>query len=64
MSGLEENGLDLLDAMLVYNPARRISARRACEHPYFGDGSANLGDSNQHDALEDDSAEVPIKIDC
>lgn len=39
--GLEENGLDLLDAMLVYDPAGRISAKQACIHPYFEDGSSS-----------------------
>ena len=38
--GLEENGLDLLDAMLVYDPAGRISAKQACIHPYFELGSS------------------------
>ena len=38
--GLEENGLDLLDAMLVYDPAGRISAKQACIHPYFEAGSS------------------------
>lgn len=39
-SGLDENGLDLLDAMLVYDPAGRISAKQACQHPYFEAGSS------------------------
>lgn len=30
-------GLDLLEQGLVYDPARRLSARRALEHPYFHD---------------------------
>ncbi|KAI0593552.1 kinase-like domain-containing protein [Biscogniauxia sp. FL1348] len=34
---LDENGLDLLDAMLAYDPATRISAKQACHHPYFKD---------------------------
>lgn len=38
--GLDENGLDLLDAMLVYDPAGRISAKQACNHPYFEPGSS------------------------
>lgn len=35
MGGLDELGLDLLDAMLVYDPAARISAKQAIIHPYF-----------------------------
>ncbi|PWY78341.1 cell division control protein 2 kinase [Aspergillus heteromorphus CBS 117.55] len=37
---LEEDGLDLLDALLEYDPARRLSAKQACMHPYFQNGSA------------------------
>ena len=40
ISGLDDNGLDLLDAMLVYDPAQRISAKQACIHPYFEAGSS------------------------
>ena len=32
---LDEDGLDLLQAMLAYDPASRISAKRALNHPYF-----------------------------
>ena len=32
---LDEAGLDLLDALLVYDPAGRISAKQAVIHPYF-----------------------------
>jgi cyclin-dependent kinase len=32
---LDEAGLDLLEMMLVYDPAGRISAKQACNHPYF-----------------------------
>jgi cyclin-dependent kinase len=39
-SNLDENGLDLLEQMLVYDPAGRISAKQSCMHPYFEDGSA------------------------
>ncbi|KAJ9136694.1 Cell division control protein 2 (Cyclin-dependent protein kinase) [Pleurostoma richardsiae] len=32
---LDDVGLDLLEAMLVYDPAGRISAKAAVNHPYF-----------------------------
>ncbi|KAJ3070333.1 Cyclin-dependent kinase catalytic subunit [Podochytrium sp. JEL0797] len=33
--GLCEDGLDLLQSLLVYDPAYRISAKRALQHPYI-----------------------------
>ena len=38
---LEENGLDLLDALLAYDPSRRLSAKQSCRHPYFEDGASS-----------------------
>lgn len=38
VSGLDINGLDLLESMLVYDPAGRISAKQALNHPYFDAG--------------------------
>ncbi|KAI5817843.1 kinase-like domain-containing protein [Pyronema omphalodes] len=32
---LEPAGLDLLDAMLIYDPSQRISAKQALQHEYF-----------------------------
>lgn len=32
---LDDIGLDLLDALLVYDPAGRISAKQTVIHPYF-----------------------------
>ncbi|THU48579.1 hypothetical protein C4D60_Mb06t00470 [Musa balbisiana] len=34
---LDDNGLDLLSKMLQYEPSKRISAKKAMEHPYFDD---------------------------
>ncbi|EIW69024.1 CMGC/CDK/CDC2 protein kinase [Tremella mesenterica] len=33
--GLDEHGIDLLNLTLIYDPAHRISAKRALQHPYF-----------------------------
>lgn len=38
---LDEYGLDLLDALLVYDPAGRISAKQCVIHPYFSETSNN-----------------------
>lgn len=35
--GLDENGLDLLSKMLIYDPSERITAAHALQHPYFND---------------------------
>jgi len=35
-------GIDLLEKGMVYDPSKRISARRALQHPYFGDVDADL----------------------
>ena len=29
------DGFDLLEKMLIYDPNKRISAKKALEHPYF-----------------------------
>lgn len=33
--GLDEDGLDLLNKLLLYDPSCRISAKQAYIHPYF-----------------------------
>ncbi|KAJ5173156.1 Cyclin-dependent kinase 1 [Penicillium capsulatum] len=38
--GLEEAGQQLLEALLEYDPAHRLSAKQACMHPYFRSGSS------------------------
>lgn len=40
---LDDYGLDLLDALLVYDPAGRISAKQAVAHPYFGGVNGTYG---------------------
>jgi len=37
MKKLEDAGMDLLEKMLIYDPSKRISARKALLHPYFDD---------------------------
>ena len=36
---LGDEGLNLLEALLVYDPAGRISAKQAVQHPYFDSGN-------------------------
>ncbi|KAJ5836272.1 hypothetical protein N7447_002298 [Penicillium robsamsonii] len=38
--GLESAGCELLDALLQYDPATRLSAKQACLHHYFPNGSS------------------------
>lgn len=35
VGNLDEHGYDLLESLMAYDPATRISAKRAIEHPYF-----------------------------
>ncbi|XP_077999168.1 cyclin-dependent kinase 1-like [Glandiceps talaboti] len=37
VKNLDEDGMDLLQKMLIYDPARRLSAKAALKHPYFED---------------------------
>ena len=37
VKGLDREGLDLLDKMLQCNPANRITAKQAMEHPFLAD---------------------------
>lgn len=42
VKNLNEDGMDLLQQMLTYDPVHRISARRILEHPYFADFDPTL----------------------
>eukprot|EP01134_Creolimax_fragrantissima_P007094 CFRG7094T1 len=37
VKGLGDDGIDLLEKMLILDPAKRISAKQAILHPYFSD---------------------------
>ncbi|CAI7602733.1 hypothetical protein N7533_001471 [Penicillium manginii] len=37
---LDEDGCHLLESLLEYDPAQRLSAKKACQHPYFRHGSS------------------------
>lgn len=43
---LDDYGLDLLDALLVYDPAGRISAKQAALHPYFTGNASGYANGN------------------
>jgi mitogen-activated protein kinase 1/3 len=50
-----EMAIDLLDSMLAFNPARRITADVALEHPYFAE---------YHDPLDEPEAEEPFTFEA
>lgn len=37
VKNLNKDGIDLLVQMLVYDPSKRISAKRIASHPFFKD---------------------------
>uniref|UniRef100_A0A915HPH6 Uncharacterized protein n=1 Tax=Romanomermis culicivorax TaxID=13658 RepID=A0A915HPH6_ROMCU len=42
VKNLDENGFDLLQKMLIYDPAYRISSKAIINHPYFDDLNKNV----------------------
>jgi cyclin-dependent kinase len=49
--GLDEDGLDLLECLLEYDPAHRMSAKQACMHPYFEHGSSYYSGRNRRNGF-------------
>ncbi|RJE24602.1 Cell division control protein [Aspergillus sclerotialis] len=49
--GLDPDGLDLLEALLEYDPARRLSAKQACMHSYFQHGSSYYSGRNRRNGF-------------
>jgi cyclin-dependent kinase len=47
VSTLDDDGLDLLEQLLIYDPAGRLSAKQAQLHPYFGDATVEA-DANPY----------------
>jgi len=41
VQGLDAEGIDLLEKMLVHDPMKRISAKEALLHPYLKDVPRN-----------------------
>ena len=49
-----DQGKDILKRLLLYDPAKRISAKQALDHPYFGDGQTNMEEEEVYeDAVKD-----------
>ena len=40
---LDNDGIDLLSKMLIFDPGKRLSAKRALEHPYFDEIRNSMG---------------------
>ena len=48
---LESDGVDLMLKMMAYDPAKRISAKDALNHPYFDDLDKDAVDKLENPAL-------------
>ena len=42
VKNMSDDGVDLLARMLEYDPAKRITAKAAMDHPYFNDLSETI----------------------
>ncbi|OWY42794.1 cell division control protein 2 [Alternaria alternata] len=60
VTNLDEVGLDLLDALLVYDPAGRISAKQTVIHPYFGGPRLIVYHQTYHDSNDNYHSLLPL----
>jgi cyclin-dependent kinase len=37
--GVDDDLVDLIDQLLVYQPSKRLTTKAACDHPYFTTGN-------------------------
>jgi len=55
---LEPAGVDFLKRCLIYDPAKRMSAKEALNHPYFDDLDKNTIDKLENPALQNNFTQV------
>ncbi|CAN6620676.1 cyclin-dependent kinase 1 [Trichomonascus vanleenenianus] len=58
--GLDDDGIDLLEQLLAYDPAMRISAKRAIQHPYFEGANSDRGVSVESSVSEKSSSLIVV----
>ena len=49
---MDDNLIDLVDKMLVYNPTKRLSVEECLKHPFFH--SSPMADSDEMPKFEDE----------
>mmetsp|Transcript_15193 Transcript_15193/g.29508 ORF Transcript_15193/g.29508 Transcript_15193/m.29508 type:complete len:327 (-) Transcript_15193:519-1499(-) len=57
VKNLSDDGVDLMTSMLVYDPAKRITAKAALEHPYFAGVDAGVALKQKSTGLDEMDAE-------
>ncbi|KAG7811078.1 hypothetical protein KL921_002706 [Ogataea angusta] len=57
---LDPHGVDLLEQLLTYDPAGRISAKRALMHPYFQEDYVQPSEYPQQSAMQVDTSTIYV----
>ncbi|KAG7691443.1 hypothetical protein KL930_001201 [Ogataea haglerorum] len=57
---LDPHGVNLLEQLLTYDPAGRISAKRALMHPYFQEGYVQPSEYPQQSAMQVDTSTIYV----